>query len=358
MKLLIISLAEDPHAPAVAAALQSLGHSVVLWDAPAESSAIAASVLIERDRLAWRIGEHVFSNHHFDAIWLRRRRSATLPAGIHSDDRNFAYGEADSFYANLWSIASPRTRWIHSAAIATTGENKLLQLAMARQVGLLTPPSLISNDRKRILQFIAEAERTGQQVIYKTFKAAGWREGDLVKLKHTTPVSRADIEENALIEAVPGIYQQRIGKSFEVRATFFGHREVSVAIDSQRHPYGKEDWRSAINLRGYLSKTMLPAEIYRKCRALMSLMSLDVACFDFIVDEDGTYYFLEFNQQGQFLWVEEECPEVRILDAFVSFVLDERPTAKHAKFALSDVLTWPSYQDLAERFKQERFVHA
>ena len=357
MKLLIISLVEDPHASVVAAALQSLNHSVVLWDAPEDSSVRAANVHIEQDRLAWKINEHIFASDHFDVIWLRRRRSATLPTTIHTDDRDFAYGEADRFYTHFWSVASPQTRWIHSTPVATAGENKLLQLAVARQVGLPIPPTLISNDRKSILRFIAEAEQMGQRAIYKTFKPVGWREGDTVRLKHTTPVSRADIEGNELIEAVPGIYQRRIAKSFEVRSTFFGHREVSVAIDSQRHPHGKEDWRSAINLQGYLSATVLPEDIREKCLALMSAMSLEVACFDFIVDECGAYHFLEVNQQGQFLWVEEECPGIPMLDAFVSFVIDEKQESKRAKLSLSEVLDGPAYKDISHKFRRERFVH-
>ena len=49
-------------------------------------------------------------------------------------------------------------------------------------------------------------------------------------------------------------------------------------------------------------------------------MGLVMGCIDIVVDKDGTYQFLEVNQQGQFLWIEQLCPEVKLLDAFVRFL--------------------------------------
>lgn len=357
VRLLIVSINQDAHATIVAAAIKSLGHSVVLWDAPEESSAIDASIFCDENDLAWNIRGRKYPYDYFDVIWLRRRRQTTIPQSIHDDDKSFVQGEANAFFDTIWSMASPKTRWIHHPQIATAAESKLKQLMVAQQVGLRFPPSLMSNDREAILQFIDESVGLSEQVIYKTFSPMGWKEGNLVKLKHTTPVSASQIEANALIEAVPGIYQRRIAKSYEVRSTFFGDREVSVSIDSQRHPYGKEDWRSAINLEGYLSGMTLPADIREKCRSLMSLMSLEMACFDFIVDQQGDYYFLELNQQGQFLWVEQQCPGIPMLDTFVSFIADEAKDGAHARLSVSQVMATPAYEEIAERFDKERFVH-
>lgn len=56
---------------------------------------------------------------------------------------------------------------------------------------------------------------------------------------------------------------------------------------------------------------------------MMSKLGIKIACFDFVVDEDGIYNFLELNQQGQFLWVEELLPGTRMLELFVDFLEKE-----------------------------------
>lgn len=72
-------------------------------------------------------------------------------------------------------------------------------------------------------------------------------------------------------------------------------------IDSQRDLSATEDWRSAINLTGYLQPLTLPKGIRHLCVTMMKAMNLCMSRFDFIVDEDGHYWFLELNKQGQFL---------------------------------------------------------
>jgi hypothetical protein len=44
-------------------------------------------------------------------------------------------------------------------------------------------------------------------------------------------------------------------------------------------------------------------------------------CFDFIVTPDDEIIFLELNEQGQFLWVEEILPELCYMDMFAEFLI-------------------------------------
>lgn len=353
MNFLIISYHEDPHATLVAAALHAEGHRVTLWDTPAHSAARSVAVELDADGFAWRIDGRRYAHDHFDMIWPRRRRDVPVTVPLHEADKAFAQGESDTFFDTLFAIAHPSTRIVHPRSVAREGENKLLQLAIATRLGFDIPPSLVGNDREAILSFIARAESDGARVVYKTFLPVGWQEDDRVRMKHTSVIACEDIERNALVEAVPGIYQRRIAKRHELRATFFGERELTVMIDSQRHPSGREDWRSAINLTGYLSVATLPDSVRERCLAMMKEMSLSIACFDFIVDEGGHCWFLELNQQGQFLWVEEQCPDAPMLDAFIDFLLDGRKRYTHV---LADALVSPAYRYLNEVFEHERFV--
>jgi hypothetical protein len=46
-------------------------------------------------------------------------------------------------------------------------------------------------------------------------------------------------------------------------------------------------------------------------------------CFgsaDFAVDKDGQWWFLEINEQGQFLWLDQLNPQARTLEKFCAFI--------------------------------------
>ena len=52
----------------------------------------------------------------------------------------------------------------------------------------------------------------------------------------------------------------------------------------------------------------------------MNSLGIVSGSFDFIVTEDGEHVFLEVNEQGQFLWLEDLCPDLLLLDAFCAFL--------------------------------------
>ena len=51
-------------------------------------------------------------------------------------------------------------------------------------------------------------------------------------------------------------------------------------------------------------------------------MGLVFGALDFIVSEDHEYIFLEVNEQGQFLWIEELNSDFKMLDIFIGFLLN------------------------------------
>jgi hypothetical protein len=68
---------------------------------------------------------------------------------------------------------------------------------------------------------------------------------------------------------------------------------------------------------------VVPAAIEAQCAALLDELGLVFGCFDFIVNPEGDYIFLEVNEMGQFLFVERSCG-IPLVDAFASFLLQGR----------------------------------
>ena len=53
----------------------------------------------------------------------------------------------------------------------------------------------------------------------------------------------------------------------------------------------------------------------------MHRLGIVFGSFDFIVTPDDEYVFLEVNEQGQFLWIEEYNASFHMLDLFVHFLI-------------------------------------
>ncbi len=72
----------------------------------------------------------------------------------------------------------------------------------------------------------------------------------------------------------------------------------------------------------------------------MKKLGLVFGCFDFIVTPDNEYYFLEINEQGQFLWIEEVNPDIKMLDAFVNFLINKNsPVVSKQSLSCTDFVT-------------------
>ena len=57
---------------------------------------------------------------------------------------------------------------------------------------------------------------------------------------------------------------------------------------------------------------------------LMRELGLVFGCIDLIVTPEGEHVFLEINEMGQFLWVEQGAPACPMLRAFATLLVERR----------------------------------
>ncbi|MFM9073679.1 MAG: hypothetical protein ACKOOC_09800, partial [Cyanobium sp.] len=93
-----------------------------------------------------------------------------------------------------------------------------------------------------------------------------------------------------------------------------------------------------------MEEVELPEQVRSACIGLMHELGLVFGYIDLIVTKDQEYVFLEVNQMGQFLWVEEANPNIPLLDAFCQFLM-----AGHVDFA---------YDRSRQKFTLEEFQSA
>lgn len=321
-RYLIATEPRDLHAIEVALALEARGAEPILWLGGDFPTLLAGSIAVRDGRVDWELrGTDLPSARPpFDGVWLRRPTSPILPASLHPADRPVAEREVREFVNGLYRLAAPGAFWVNPLASRGLAESKPVQLAEAARLGFTVPPTLLSNDPERIREFLAELRG---RAIYKPFLPAGWVGAETTAVLGTSEIEAEDLPPDEILRATPGIFQARVDKAYELRVTAFGGFLAAARIDSQAIPEARIDSRAG-GPRLPVQPAELPPEVERRCFELMARLGIVFGCFDLAVTPDGETIFFEVNPAGQFLWVEESCPEIRLLAPFVEFLLARR----------------------------------
>ncbi len=343
MRLLILTMQHDFHAVAVAEVLRERGHDVVRLhhaDFPTRQT-IAFEYGARGTQASLRgVALEDCDPRRFDAVWYRRPMPPMMPQGLAREDVEFVRREIAAASFALADLLGRGGFWINPQAAARRAQSKPLQLDIAQRCLLEIPRTLISNEPSEIRAFV---ESLGANCVFKPLTYGDWHEDGAPHALYTARVTPAQLPADDVLRLCPGIFQQCIDKAFEVRVTFMGASCCAVRIDSQSTRRGTLDWRAAQDREPLRTTPIeLPESVYWKCRRLMLEFGIVFGCFDFIVDVDGRWVFLEVNEAGQFLFLEEWCPEVPALDMFCRFVESRDPDFRYRANANSRA----SYQAL------------
>lgn len=324
MKFLIPTEPDDTHAILAKIALENMGHDVRLFFTADQPTKLKNSVLINNDTYQWRSTDRYNSivDNDYDVVWWRRARKPYLPKDItHPSDYKFAQRENSLFHESLTNNMAPNAWWINPKEAATRANSKLLQLKIAAECDMTIPTTLCSNDPQDIRYFLLKHEADG--VVYKPLCSGFWFEKERMRISYTSKISFLELPPNKLLQVSPGIFQKEIKKKYELRITCFGDFLVATKLNSQVHASGKIDWRAIPQGEMTLEPYILPSSLEHKIQKFMHKMGLVFGSLDFIVSEDHDYVFLEVNEQGQFLWIEEYNADINMLDPFVHFMTNK-----------------------------------
>lgn len=327
-RILILTSPGEHHAFSVAEGLRRKGADVRLWHVSDFPSRQTATLSIGAGGEAVSIqGPELALQEPVGVVWVRRPRRAEIPKGIIDPaDIGFAQRENAFFVRSLQMAIGREALWVNPPEHAARANLKTEQLRAAITAGFKIPPTLCTNEPAEIRRFL-RAYPGG--VIYKSFFPAGWANETGVAMLFTSLVTEEDLPDDPLLAAVPGIFQARVSKAFELRVTAIGNQMIAVKIRSQEHASSSLDWRAATE-EVPLEPFLLPPPIADACRDVMARLGIVYGAFDLIVTPEKDYVFLEVNEMGAFLWLEEQLPELGLLDTFCEFLrqgrIDFKPT--------------------------------
>lgn len=327
-RILIATVVGDIHATAVAVALHRMGHEARLWftaDLPVQAAASlhlsgraadAPVVALDLPGQAPDVGA-------VDSYWHRRCGDPVIDVPLIESDRAIAVRESQRMLTGVMDALSQAAFAVNPMRAARHAEDKLAQLRLAQHLGLTMPETLVSNAPERVRRFVGTHEAAG--VIVKNFAPICWLAGDQAALNFTARLTSAMLPADDVLRLTPAIYQALVPKAYEVRVTCMGAERIAVALHSQQQAAAQMDWRGVAPGRLGVRRIEVPADVAARCDAFLARMDLRFGCFDFIVTPAGEWVFLELNQMGQFLWIEEVAPELPLLQMFCDLLVARDP---------------------------------
>lgn len=234
--------------------------------------------------------------NHFsdtDLIWYRRPfENNIFPSTVGDKLRLAEIQEA------LWNLMMqiPIDKWMNFPTYNWIADKKGIQLLKANECGLLTPEWLITNEVIEAKTFL---EHHDWQCIVKPIDCGYVSHGDSAFHVYTNDLKPSEVDLS-LIGLCPTLIQKRVEKAFDVRTVYLNGSSLFIAL------YG-----GALDVRRNEMENITyqivrpPRSVADRYISLMKKNSLRFCTSDFVVAKDGSWFFLENNPNGQWVWMDE-----------------------------------------------------
>ena len=231
------------------------------------------------------------------SVLYRRPTNFTFPASLSGPERRHANWEAKLGVGGV--LADLPALWVNHPAVIADTAYKPLQLSMAARCGFTVPPTLITNQPEDVRAFAAEHG----QIVVKTLAFGAIVEDGGAAMLYTHALAPGDLEDLSGVQTTTHLFQKFIAdKAFEARVTAVGNRLFAAAVHAGSEA-SRVDWRSDYRALTY-SVIDVPSSITEKIGEYMSAARLTYGAFDFVVDHQHRWWWLEVNSGGQYGWIE------------------------------------------------------
>jgi glutathione synthase/RimK-type ligase-like ATP-grasp enzyme len=250
------------------------------------------------------------------SIWYRRIRTPDTPTGMEEGVATFCRQETRA--AMIGAVMGRQGRWMSHPAAVWSAEFKPFQLQVAARLGIPIPRTLVTNDPVRIR---AMFHAVGDLIIKPT-RSGHFVRDDIDYAIYTSRLLAEHLQDLESARWSPSIYQQRIPKKYDIRATIVGDRCFVAAIDSPSDPAAQTDWRQTTNAALPHYRHELPTNLTEQLLRLMKVLNLAFGAIDLVQSPSGEYVFLEVNPSGQWLWLDDML-ELGISDSVTDWLAAE-----------------------------------
>ncbi|MFJ6411005.1 ATP-grasp ribosomal peptide maturase [Streptomyces hydrogenans] len=230
------------------------------------------------------------------SVYWRRPTPYGDPRQAETPERRFGVEQARAGHTGVLT-ALPDVLHVNHPVRNRAADSKPVQLAVAGRLGFLLAPTLITNRVEDARAFV----RGHGQVVYKPLHGVHLPGAD--GRNRTVWVSPVHADElDASVALCPHLFQARVPKVADIRLAAVGDGLFATRIDTDGDHV---DWRQDQRLVR-CSPVSVPASVADAVRAYLRAFGLVFGAFDFALDGEGRWWFLECNPNGQWAFVGEE----------------------------------------------------
>ena len=307
--LLIISCQDDCHVDAVRPHLRSLGTEAHLL-VPERLLGSSLSLDPANRRGVLHVDGDNVGLDSIGGVWFRKPEPvevAQFLPNLSRDELDFVQAEGQEVLDGLYALLADRF-WLTNPPAYRLAGRKLLQLAIAQEVGFTVPRSIVTSDVRQAMEFAATVN---WDIAIKSLSwASAFRSSGEEVVQYGVYCRRLTRQEAEAglshVRYAPTLLQEYIPKACDLRVVAVGRDHLfPVEIDSQSNEFSAEDCR--IHIRELPHRLIDAPHLVAPIHRYMDRMGLQFACFDFAVSSvTGQAVFLEANVNGQWLWMEKE----------------------------------------------------
>lgn len=300
--ILLIGDKSDPHLIAIKESIFELGNIAVILDTSKEG-------LLETD-FSYHSNGNAFQIKQGNQLINLSAVSAVFCASPLYARKGFISSQTQDFWYFTWKESlfgyftslKEQVFWVnHSVQTALSAQNKITFFNLAKKAGILTPNTLISNNKLAIGNFF----EMNSSVVLKTMHQIYLEHNGEQTMLLVKRVSSEQFKSFETNNECPVFLQTEVKKKFDVRAIIVGDRVFGCKIDASKSKYGELDWRAYDLPKTIHSIYTFSAEIEQKLIHLMKEAKLDYACLDLCVDFEDQHWLLDINPFGKYLWIEK-----------------------------------------------------
>ncbi|MEV7602980.1 ATP-grasp ribosomal peptide maturase [Kitasatospora sp. NPDC089797] len=292
--VLVVTNLDDPTTDLVIGELHDRGIPVVRFDSGDFPTTLSFAATITPHGIEGTLSTPTRTADLADvrSLYYRRPSGFTFP---HLNEQDSRFAATQARYGLGGVLASlPDCLYVNHPHRIGDAEFKPSGLAVAADCGFRFPPTLITADPDAARAFV----RRHGPVLYKPLSTPLYQVDGV-----SCTVTVADVLPEDIDESVAGtahLFQRRVDKIADARVTVIGDQVFSVRIDS-----GLIDWRTDYDRLSY-SAVRSPEGLESRLHAYLRRFGLVFGAFDFAIDRDRRWWFLECNPSGQWAWLEHE----------------------------------------------------
>lgn len=322
MKIVILAYDNDNHTAPLKWALEEAGYQVACWPGPGWKPDMQSSLLFNGDTRV-SLGPHTVDPG--DVVWIRRPNPPLHHPDVTEADKKFAEGEYRWFnWAVLYLLGTLPVRCINPYSASRFINNKSVQLLLAKASGMNVPETLMSNSPTAIRKFLEH--RDGRNICKAFFPHVWQKAGGGIAVTETFELNAPQLPADEVLTYAPAIYQEMVVKNFDVRMVLLGTTVYSYSL---HNPKNAIDWRQDCG-QGLVEVRNIetPPEVEKAVLTFAEKAGICFGSLDFAIDADGRWWFLEINEEGQFLWLDEFNAEVNMQQRFLAFLTSPAGTTR------------------------------